>query len=213
MNERKECSARSVAIEPSNVTSAQEVRIPKFLNLVLSSLVLIYSAARLLQLSGRVPILAVIALHVLAPLAFTLLHGAVRYRIRGIVIFVVWFLLVGNIFENVSVITGFPFGHYYFTDLMGPKLFHVPIFLGLAYVGMAYLSWTLASLILGKGQVSLVGFNVVSVPALASVIVVAWDLSQDPAWSTVLHLWVWPRGGAYFGLPWSNFLGWYLRFT
>jgi putative membrane protein len=39
---------------------------------------------------------------------------------------------------------------------------------------------------------------------------VAWDLSQDPVWATVLHAWIFPGGGAYFGVPISNFLGWYL---
>ncbi|HXR16746.1 MAG TPA: carotenoid biosynthesis protein [Terriglobales bacterium] len=34
--------------------------------------------------------------------------------------------------------------------------------------------------------------------------------SQDPVWSTILHLWIWRDGGAYFGVPVSNFLGWYL---
>jgi len=41
--------------------------------------------------------------------------------------------------SNLGVRTGFPFGHYSFTNLMGPKLFAVPILLGLAYVGMAYM--------------------------------------------------------------------------
>jgi putative membrane protein len=39
---------------------------------------------------------------------------------------------------------------------------------------------------------------------------VAWDLSMDPVWSTVMHSWIWLQGGAYFGVPVSNFLGWYL---
>lgn len=39
---------------------------------------------------------------------------------------------------------------------------------------------------------------------------VACDLSQDPVWATILHLWIWQRGGPYFGVPISNFFGWYL---
>jgi hypothetical protein len=45
---------------------------------------------------------------------------------------------------------------------------------------------------------------------VAAFIMVAWDFSQDPVWSTILHLWIWQQGGAYFGVPVSNFLGWYL---
>ena len=93
---------------------------------------------------------------------------------------------------------------------MGPKLFAVPILLGLAYVGMAYLSWTLARLTMLNARTPLVGTRVVLVPLLAAFIMVAWDLAMDPVWGTVLHAWVWKQGGTYFGVPLSNFVGWYL---
>jgi uncharacterized membrane protein len=154
--------------------------------------------------------LAIVGLHVLPPIAFALIHGAIFYRTRGILIFFVICLVIANIFENVGVRTGFPFGHYYFTDLMGAKLFVVPIQLGLAYLGMAYLSWTLARLILGDARSALAGSRVMTLPLVAAFIMVAWDFSQDPVWSTILKLWIWPGGGAYFGVPVTNFLGWYL---
>lgn len=171
----------------------------------------LYAAARILQVyPGRVPMLTVVALHVVPPAIFALIHGATFYRWRGILTFVAINLVVGNIFENLGVRTGFPYGHYYFTGLMGPKLSVVPILLGLAYVGMAYLSWTLARLIVGGVQIPLLGQRVVTVPLIAASIMVAWDLSQDPVWSTILHAWIWLQGGAYFGVPVTNFFGWYL---
>lgn len=177
----------------------------------LSALTALYLCARFLQvLPGKVSMLGVVALHVVPPALFALIHGAMFYRIRGILSFIAICLLVGNVFESVGVLTGFPFGRYYFTDLMGPKLFRVPVLLGLAYVGMSYLSWTLARLMLGTVRNSLVGSQVVTLPLLASFIMVAWDLSQDPVWSTILRAWVWRQGGAYFGVPVSNFLGWYV---
>lgn len=154
--------------------------------------------------------LTVVALHVVPPAIFALIHGATFYRWRGILTFVAINLVVGNIFENLGVRTGFPYGHYYFTGLMGPKLSVVPILLGLAYVGMAYLSWTLARLIVGGVQIPLLGQRVVTVPLIAASIMVAWDLSQDPVWSTILHAWIWLQRGAYFGVPVTNFFGWYL---
>jgi uncharacterized membrane protein len=171
----------------------------------------LYGIARVLQVSpGKVPIPVVVALHVLPPIVFALIHGAMFYRTRVIVIFFAICLVVANIFENLGVRTGFPYGHYYFTDLMGPKLFAVPLQLGLAYLGMAYLSWTLARLILGDVRTTLHGSHVVTLPLVAAFVMVAWDFSQDPVWSTILHLWIWRDGGAYFGVPVSNFLGWYL---
>ena len=181
------------------------------ISLMLWALLVLYAAARVLQIfPGKVPIGVVVALHVLPPIVFALIHGAMFYQWRGILAFFAICLVVGNIFENVGVRTGFPFGHYYFTDLMGPKLFVVPIQLGLAYLGMAYLSWTLARLILGGMRNPMNGSRVVTLPLVAAFIMVAWDFSQDPVWSTILHLWIWQQGGAYFGVPVSNFLGWYL---
>jgi putative membrane protein len=75
---------------------------------------------------------------------------------------------------------------------------------------MACLSWALARLILGGMRNPLEGSRVVILPMVAAFIMVAWDFSQDPVWSTVLHLWIWRQGGAYFGVPVSNFFGWYL---
>jgi uncharacterized membrane protein len=180
-------------------------------SLLLWGLLLLYAIARVLQVfPTQVPMLAIVVLHVLPPIAFALIHGAIFYRTRGILVFFAICLVAGNIFENVGVRTGFPFGHYYFTDLMGPKLFVVPIQLGLAYLGMAYLSWTLARLILGNTRSPLAGSSVVTLPLVAAFIMVAWDFSQDPVWSTILRLWIWQQGGAYFGVPVTNFLGWYL---
>lgn len=33
---------------------------------------------------------------------------------------------------------------------------------------------------------------------------------MDPVWSTIERGWIWLQGGPYFGVPVSNFLGWYL---
>lgn len=180
-------------------------------NILLWAVIAFYAAARILQVyPGRIPMLAVVALHVFPPAIFALIHGAKCYGWGGILRFVTISLVVGNVFENLGVITGFPYGRYYFTDVMGPKLWNVPILLGLAYVGMAYLSWTLACVILGGMKSPVVGGRVITIPLVAGFLMVAWDLSQDPVWATILRCWVWQNGGAYFGVPLSNFLGWYL---
>ncbi|HEV3197034.1 MAG TPA: carotenoid biosynthesis protein [Bryobacteraceae bacterium] len=154
--------------------------------------------------------LAIVAMHVFPPAVFALIHGRRFYGTRGILTFFGICLIVGNLFENLGILTGFPFGRYYFTAVMGPKLLHVPVLLGLAYVGMGYLSWTLGRLILRNTGSPLTGSHVVTLPLLAAFIMVAWDLSMDPVWSTIEHGWIWLNGGAYFGVPLVNFFGWYL---
>ena len=184
---------------------------PAGTNHVLWALIVLYAVARVLQLfAGRIPMLAIVALHVFPPAVFALIHGSRAYGSRGIITFVAICLVVGNVFENLGVLTGVPFGRYYFTDVMGPKLLHVPILLGLAYVGMGYLSWTLGRLILGNLRSPITGSRLVTLPLVAAFIMVAWDLSMDPIWSTVEHGWIWLNGGAYFGVPVVNFFGWYV---
>lgn len=180
------------------------------INVALWALIVLYLVSRVLQVyPGKVPFVGIVAWHVLPPAFFAVIHGARRYGYRGELIFVVLFLVIGNVVENVGVLTGFPFGEHYFTDRLGPKLFTVPILLGLAYLGMGYLSWTLACMILGSNRNPTAGARVVTLPVVASFIMVSWDLAMDPAWSTVMHCWIWPHGGGYFGVPVSNFFGWY----
>lgn len=174
-------------------------------------LLLLYVAARILQpFVDKVPTLLIVVLHVLPPAAFAFLHGRMVYRTRGILVFMAVCLGVGAFFEGLSLRTGFPFGSYYFTDLMGPKVFQLPVLLVLAYVGMGYVSWVVGLLILGSPTRTLSGRQVVLLPLVASFVMVAWDLAMDPVWTNIYHAWVWRNGGAYFGVPVSNFFGWYL---
>jgi putative membrane protein len=38
---------------------------------------------------------------------------------------------------------------------------------------------------------------------------VMWDLTFDPRASTIQHMWIWEQGGGYFGVPLTNYLGWF----
>jgi putative membrane protein len=171
-----------------------------------------YCFSRFLQIDlPHLPMLAVVAFHVIPAAVFAWFHGAALYGIRGILAFFAACLIVGNIVENIGVRTGWPFGHYYFTGLMGPKFLVVPILLGGAYIGMGYTSWIFGRLILGKPTGSVSRAEIITTPLVAAFIMVAWDFSMDSIWSTVMHAWIWQEGGAYFGVPVSNFFGWYLN--
>jgi putative membrane protein len=150
------------------------------------------------------------ALVTFVPLIFIFVHGSLSYRLRDLLVFAAITLVVSNIFENMSVLTGFPFGHYYYTDTLGPKVFLVPVLIGPAYLGTGYLAWTIARVISGATHSRLPGHLTFTVPLLASFMMVSWDLSFDPIFSTINHGWIWLDGGSYFGVPFSNFLGWLL---
>jgi putative membrane protein len=150
-----------------------------------------------------------IAALVLVSTIFALIHGAVRYGWAGIVTFVVISLVVSNILENTSILTGFPFGHYHYTDGLGPKLFLVPLLIGPSYFATGYLAWVLSNVLVGDVRRETSAFTTFAVPVIASFLMVFWDLCLDPTASTIRHLWIWEQGGGYFGVPLSNYLGWF----
>jgi uncharacterized membrane protein len=159
-------------------------------------------------LPGVVPLNVEAALLTALPIVFAFAHGSRDYNFFDVLVFAIICLIIGNAAENLSILTGVPFGHYHFTESLGPKLFLVPLLIGPAYFGMGYLSWMLARIILGDHQRP--RSRLFAVPVLASFLMVAWDLSIDPLASTVRRAWIWTEGGSYFGVPVSNFLGWYL---
>ena len=170
-----------------------------------------YLLARICQLwADHLPSLLIVFLHVLPPAIFALIHGSILYGRKGILAFTLMCLGFAGFFESLSLRTGFPFGRYYFTDLMGPKLFGLPFLLVLGYLGIGYCSWILALLILDVADRPKFGTRVVALPVLAAFTMLAWDFAMDPQWAAVDRAWVWIDGGPFFGVPVSNFFGWYL---
>src|SRR5579872_335288 len=109
----------------------------------------LYALARVCQIfAGRLPTLLIVVLHVVPPALFAFAHGSALYGRRGIAIFAACCLGFGTLAETVGLRTGFPFGRYYFTGVMGPKVFQLPVLLALAYLGIGYVAWILALLIL-----------------------------------------------------------------
>lgn len=174
---------------------------------ILWVLAAIYAVALIANISFGLSI--PIALVLLVSVAFALIHGAVRYGWRGIAVFIVICLVVSNILENTSILTGFPFGHYHYTDSLGPKLFLVPILIGPAYFANGYLAWVLGNVLIGDLRRGAGAFATFAVPFFASFLMVMWDLTFDPRASTIQHMWIWEQGGGYFGVPLTNYLGWF----
>ncbi|MGC2620104.1 MAG: carotenoid biosynthesis protein [Acidobacteriaceae bacterium] len=175
----------------------------------LVALLLTYAVARVLQIfPTRVPTLLIVVLHVLPPAAFALLHGRRLFGTRGILAFSFFCLASAIFFESLGLRTGFPYGHYTFTAVMGPKILQLPILLALAYLGVGYCAWMIASLIVRPTPRSRTALWLV--PILASVVMSAWDFAMDPVWVNIDRAWIWFQGGAWFGVPLTNFAGWLL---
>jgi uncharacterized membrane protein len=176
---------------------------------ILWGLVAVYAVLTLIN-SWLIPHSIPTSVLVLIPVAFALIHGSIRYGWGGILIFVIICLVVSNALENLSILTGFPFGHYHYTDGLGPKLFLVPLLIGPAYISTGYLAWVIGNVLVGDIRRSAGKFTLFATPFIAAFAMVAWDVCLDPTLSTILKFWVWERGGGYFGVPLSNYLGWFL---
>ena len=101
---------------------------------ILWLLIVLLAIEELVGMRYRTAALTVVHLAIL--LSFTFVHGSLRYGGKGIVAFAIICLVVSNAIENIGVATGFPFGAYHYTDVLGPKLGYVPLMIGPAYLGV-----------------------------------------------------------------------------
>lgn len=155
-----------------------------------------------------IPRIVYTSLCIFLPFFFAIIHGTRRYGFKNLLVFLIVCLVISNFFENLSILTGFPFGHYYYSDNLGPKIFLVPFLIGFAYFATGYLAWILAQAMLGAVNPILKKGNIFFIPLIASFGMASWDFTFDPFSSTMNGDWVWLNGGGFFGVPFGNFLGW-----
>lgn len=141
-------------------------------------------------------------------LPLVLVHGIRRYGWKGMGFFVVATYVISTFWEALSIHTGFPFGHYHYT--MYPQILGVGFMIGPAYISLGYISWQVANAIFQEADTRISrASSAVIVSALSAVVMTVYDLATDATASTIGHAWIWERGGAFFGVPVSNFLGWW----
>jgi putative membrane protein len=111
--------------------------------------------------------------------------------------------------ELLGSTTGIPFGKYSYTQAVQPQLFGVPLIIPLAWAMMLFPAWAVSQAILQPHQSRLGRSYPLLFAALSGLAFTAWDLYLDPqmVWR---GLWQWQSAGGYFGIPWSNYLGWWV---
>jgi len=136
------------------------------------------------------------------------LYAIERYGKNNALIFFIITSAVSLFFENLSVATGFPFGLYHYSPSLG--VLAVPLIIIFEYFAMGYLSWILSHILTGQYSKRIEGKQNFLVPLIATFIMVMWDLTVDPISATLQGLWVWTNPGPFFGIPISNYFGWFL---
>jgi putative membrane protein len=143
---------------------------------------------------------------IIAQVGFLALHGAWRYGWRAVAVFIVAGLVISNVLENLSIQTGFPFGHYHYTG--AGKILQVPWYIGPAYLATGYLAWIVATVLLADVHRDSPWLTTIGTPVVGAFAMTAWDLAMDPSSATINQWWIWENGGGFFGVPLGNFLGW-----
>jgi uncharacterized membrane protein len=115
---------------------------------------------------------------------------------------------VSYLLEEIGVRTGWIYGAYPYSDMLGPKLGHVPVLIPLAWFMMIYPSWIVARALM-RGVETGSAAGLASQAAIAAMVMTAWDTVMDPGMSAAGN-WIWEQGGAYFGVPLRNYFGWLL---
>ncbi len=143
-----------------------------------------------------------------AQLVFVVVHSFYRYGGKKTLLFFIITFVISWTLETMSIMWGFPFGHYYY--IFGLKLGLVPWDIMFEWYMTGYFAWTMGSTFLGNFSRNVEKKQLFSIPLIGAFIMVMWDLCMDPIITNINHAWVWAEGGPYFNVPISNFFGWFL---
>ena len=139
---------------------------------------------------------------------FSLCHCIAIKGARSTASFFAISAVVSFLMEETGVRTGLVYGRYHYSEMLGPKLGHLPILIPLVWFVMIYPSWVVARGVLGAIDTCRLP-GIAALAAVAALVMTAWDLVMDPGMAAAGN-WVWERGGAYFGVPRWNYAGWLL---
>lgn len=116
--------------------------------------------------------------------------------------------------ELLGTSTGFPFGDYSYLSGLGYKIAGlVPFTIPLSWFYLGFSSYLLArsglSALAARRSKQLGWIGNITAIALGALLLTSWDFVLDPAMSqTALPFWYWHQPGAFFGMPYQNFVGW-----
>ena len=143
---------------------------------------------------------------------FCLLNAFLLFGYGAGAAFFVVCAVVSWLAEEVGVSTGMIFGRYQYTDVLGPKLGHVPWVIPLYWFMLIYIGFMITNLITEDNPAAHKSPSLIQrtwLALLGGLVTTAYDLGLDPFISSpTIHAWTWLDGGPYFGVPLQNFVGW-----
>ncbi|WP_046212821.1 carotenoid biosynthesis protein [Paenibacillus wulumuqiensis] len=124
---------------------------------------------------------------------------------------IIW--LGGMSLEWIGVHTGWPFGEYEYTPVLGSLIFGVPWTLGFGWIGVVAGGALLSSARVETGRQVPAAVRSWSARLLRAVKIGIWIIILDLVLDPVAHargFWHWGGSGGFYGVPWSNFIAWFV---
>jgi len=166
-------------------------------------------------------------LYVVTFFTFSFTHGIRTLGAKGVSVFFGITAVVTYLMEWLGTHFGWPFGHYYYTNRLGPLLMEVPVVIPIQWFNMLYVCYIMVNIILAggnrvEGQREPGGTEelrlsdplprIVATSIAVGLLMVSWDFINDP-YMVGVGTWVWTDPTEFFGLafqgiPLSNFIGW-----
>jgi len=110
--------------------------------------------------------------------------------------------------ETAALATGFPYGSFIYSDLLGTKLFGLtPLTVSLAWTPLVLAAYAISHC--GQSTTHIGQFEKFVRRVAAVLLLIAFDLVIDPG-AVRIGFWRYEGGGDFYGVPWSNFAGWLL---
>lgn len=138
----------------------------------------------------------------------SVVHAGISRGVRTAIGLLVLVVVSAVAFESIGLATGFPYGSYTYSDVLGPTLLGVPFLVPLAWLMMAWPSWVLAERLSRPVR-----------PTRRAPARVAWSAGIFAAWDVVLDpqlvqagywTWTYPEPGlpGIDTVPLTNLAGW-----
>lgn len=147
---------------------------------------------------GITPALWIVSLVFMFLFALPSFRSLLQANRRSAIVTLSILSIVSLIIESFAIRTGFPYGAFYYQDVLGPKILGLaPLAVPLGWIPLVLGSYTII-------HAMKIPFRIVSTALLLVLI----DMVIDPG-SFALGIWIWQKPGVYYGVPFQNFVGWF----
>lgn len=137
-----------------------------------------------------------------------------NYAYRGLLAGALIFVLSWAV-EHIGVTTGFPFGVYEYSDVLGLKLFDVvPLAVPFAWILVVPAAIGVTEWLFHRDEPPTA--HETAVPVVMKILGVAslallMDVAIEPVAAEIHNYWIWaPTESAFYGVPASNFVAWWV---